>query len=115
MPTGSRAAPVIGYPAATVPAVTGTNYLAGRYHPTHPPYGASRGFRLRRLRQAAGLRHERLALAPPLAAPLEPEHSARAGQGERHAAAAERVYLVHQGGQGHTLALLAELAPRRGV
>src|SRR5215469_4031652 len=63
----------------------------------------SRGFRLRRVRQGAGFRQQRVALAPPHPAPLEPEYSASARHGRADAQAAERVHLVHQGGQGHPL------------
>src|SRR5580704_1040876 len=63
----------------------------------------SRGFRLRRLRQAAGFRQQDLALAPPHPPPLEPQHPDRAGRRRTDAEAAERVYLVHQGRQGQPL------------
>src|SRR5215472_5131077 len=68
-----------------------------------PPMERSRGCRLRCVRQGAGFWQQRVALAPPHPAPLEPEYSAPARHGGADAQAAERVHLVHQGGQGHPL------------
>src|SRR5215469_17885393 len=62
--------------------------------------GANRGFRLRRMRQEAGLRQQRVALAPPHPPPLEPEHPDRSRYRVRHAQAPERLHLLHQGRKG---------------
>src|SRR5690349_13419151 len=66
-------------------------------------FGVTRGCQLRRLRQGAGLRQQHLALTPPYAPSLEPEHPARAYRGGRDAEARERLHLVHQGRQGLAL------------
>ena len=65
--------------------------------------GGSRGFRLRRLRQGAGLRQQRVALARPHSPSLEPEHPDRSGDRVRDAQAPERVHLLHQGWQGSSI------------
>src|SRR5215469_3090603 len=62
--------------------------------------GANRGFRLRRMRQEAGLRQQRLALAPPHPPPLEPQHPDRSRYRVWHAEAPARLHLLHQGRQG---------------
>src|SRR5262245_15697074 len=56
---------------------------------------------MRRVRQAAALRHAPLALAPAHQAALEPERAARAGDGGRHTQARQRVHVVPEGRQGH--------------
>src|SRR3954464_11407998 len=60
-----------------------------------------RGCRVRCLWQGARFRYVGVALAPPHAAPLEPEHPVRAGAGRpRQPSADQRLHLVHPRGQG---------------
>src|SRR5215467_12096293 len=61
---------------------------------TDPINGANRGFRLRHMRQEAGLRQQRLALAPPHPPPLEPQHPDRSRCRVRDAQAPERLHLL---------------------
>jgi hypothetical protein len=89
----------VGYPSTT--GVACACQLTCLIH--LPKLERSRGFRLRCVRQGAGLRQQRVALAPPHPASLEPEHSARPRDGRQDAPPAERVHLLHQGRQGHAL------------
>src|SRR6185437_2112416 len=57
------------------------------------------GCQLRRLRQGAGLRQQRLVLAPPDEPSLEPEHPNRPRRGRWDPEAPQRLHLVHQKGQ----------------
>src|SRR5690349_19234630 len=59
------------------------------------------------MRQGAGLRQQRLVLAPPYPPPLEPEYPAPPHHGRRHVQARERLHLLHQGRPDHPLAVLA--------
>src|SRR5665213_739643 len=59
------------------------------------------GISLRNLRQEAVVRHERLPLAPPHQASLEPEHPARARTGRRDPHAGERLHGLSTFGQDH--------------
>src|SRR5690242_174279 len=56
------------------------------------------------MRQGADLRQQRLVLAPPYPPPLEPEHPAPPRDRRWYRQARERVHLLHQGRQGHSLA-----------
>lgn len=90
-----------------------------RHH--HPrDLGVTGGSCLRHLRQGAGFRHGRLALAPAHPPALEPEHPAGPGADRpRDLQAHQRLHLLPEGWQGHPVTLLRTLtaapacSPRR--
>src|SRR5690606_22958996 len=83
--------------------------------PSSTTEGTRHGSRLRGVRQAPLVGHERQPLAPAYQAPVEPQPPAPSGPRRRLPPVAPRLHRLHQGGEGHQARpLIAGAAPAPG-